>query len=244
MDRWTSIRSVWLLSLLFVTVLASTSATAQESTLVLTRGSIVSREPATGAWVLELDHGVDTTVGRVRTVRLRLDERQGLARQLRVGDRLEVEGRIFGPTLSMPLANLELSRIEQLEDPGLRHAYFLFRSGKSEGCEECYIPLLLTAEPIGASAMAEGAAVIVTFERDSIWEIPDKGGVITEVEPRARTLRLDGKPYRYQEIALEAPIRLLTNPLSSLPISRPWLPNAPTETRLRALLIRLGVHLP
>jgi len=96
MERRVSITPVWLFSLLVVTIPVSTRAATQEPAQVLMRGTIVSREPATGAWVMELDHGVDTTVGRVRTVRL-LDDTQGRGHALRVGDRLEVEGRIGSP---------------------------------------------------------------------------------------------------------------------------------------------------
>jgi hypothetical protein len=37
---------------------------------------------------------------------------------------------------------------------------------------------------------------------------------------------------------------LLKDPLGSIPISRPMLPDAPTSTRRRALLFRLGVVEP
>ncbi len=200
----------------------------------------MNRDPETRAWVLELDRVIDSA-GRVSTVRLLLDEQRGPAHPIRVGNRLEVEGRLFAPVLPGGIAGLEPARITQLSDPGLRHAYFLFRSGRSEGCAECYIPLVLTAEPVSGSAPVSGAEVIITFERDSIWEIHRGPSAITEVEPLARTLRLNGKPYRYQEVPLDEPIRLLTNPFGSIPISRPLLQDAPTDTRRRALLLRLGV---
>lgn len=237
MDRLTFIPGM----LLALIVLASTGVTAQETARGVTKGTIVGREPSGGAWLLEFDHGVDTTAGRVRTVRLLLDEKSGPAEPLRVGSRIEADGRVLGSPLGQGLANFEPGRIKPLADPGLRHAYFLFRRGRSEGCAECYIPLLLTTEAIGASATAPDVDVIVTFERDSIWTIPD-GISITEVEPRARTLSLGGRPYRYQEVSLEEPIRLLTAPLGSIPVSRLWLPDSLTETRLRALLLRLGVR--
>src|SRR6516165_5712988 len=55
--------------------------------------------------------------------------------------------------------------------PRAQTRLLLFRSGKSKGCAECYVPLPLTASPIGASTATPEAEVIVTFERDSIWEI-------------------------------------------------------------------------
>ena len=149
---------------------APLSAEAQQAAvedLVTARGTIVGREPSPGAWVLELDRGVETSAGRVRTLRLQLDESRGPAHPILVGDRLEVEGRLVRPTLPDTLTILEPTRVEHLADPGLKHAYFLFWQGKSKGCAECYIPLLLTAMPIGASTTAPEAEVIVTFERDS-----------------------------------------------------------------------------
>jgi hypothetical protein len=84
----------------------------------------------------------------------------------------------------------------------------------------------------------------VTFERDSIWEIRDREATISDIEPKARTLRLDGSPYRYQEVSLQEATRLLRNPLGSIPVSRPMSADVPTTTRCRALLLRLGVRGP
>ena len=106
------------------------------------------------------------------------------------------------------------------------------------------MPLPLTASPIGASTATPEAEVIVTFERDSIWEIREGPVTLMELEPRAPTLRLDGRPCRYQEVSPEEAIRLLKNPLGSIPISRPGLLNAPTSSRRRALLLRMGVREP
>ena len=239
-------RRTWLPFLVLIT-LATPAGTLQAQTpsseLVTTKGTVVSRETSLGAWLLELDRSVQTATGRIRSV-LVVDETRGPARAIGVGDRLEVEGRLLVPRLLGGLDILEPTRITQLADPGLKHAYYLFRSGKSEGCGECYVPLLLTASPIAASTATPETEVIVTFERDSIWEIRDGPVTLTEVEPRARTLRLDGRPYRYQEVAPAEAIRLLNNPLGSIPISRPGLLNPPTATRCRALLLRMGVREP
>lgn len=86
--------------------------------------------------------------------------------------------------------------------------------------------------------------MIVTFERDSIWEIRDRPATISEIEPKARTLRLDGRPYRDQEVSAQEAIRLLKNPFGSIPISRPMMVDAPPSSRSRALLLRLGVREP
>ena len=123
----------------------------------------------------------------------------------------------------------------------LRHAYYLFLSGPDDACAACYIPLLLTAEPLTAADVTD-AELIITYERDSIWAIRERAGTISDVALAARTLKLDGKPYRYQEVALEEATRLLRNPLGTIPIARPKLPDSPTESRVRAFLLRLGVR--
>ena len=238
----------WLPLLLFAalaTPLGRLHAQTAASDLINVKGTVVSQEPSRGAWLLELDRGVDTVSGRLRSVSLVVDENRRPAHPISMGDRLEVEGRYLVPALLGGLGTLEPTRITQLSDPGLTHAYFLFRRGKSEGCAECYVPLLLSPAPIGpSSAATPEVEVIVTYERDSIWEIRDRPVTITEVEPKARTLRLDGRPYRYQEVSPQEAIRLLRNPLGSIPISRPGLVDAPTSTRLRALLLRMGVREP
>ena len=194
---------------------------------------------APGAWLLELDRGLDIAGGRVRTVRLALDPNRLPARPIVPGDRLAADGRLVRPGLPGEPPSLYPTRIEHLVEPGLRHAYYLFRSGPAEGCAECYVPLLLATEPLTAST--EGVEIIVTFERDSIWTIRDRPAEITELAPLPRTLRLDGRPYRYQEVPLDEAIRLLRNPLGSIPISRPMRADNPTASRRRALLFRLGV---
>jgi hypothetical protein len=135
--------------------------------------------------------------------------------------------------------SLHATRIEHVAEPKLRHAYYLLRGGSAEGCADCSVPLLLARDPITTSM--DGVEVIVTYERDSIWTIPDRPAEITDVAPLPRTLRLDGRPYRYQEVPLEEAIRLLRNPLGRIPISRPMLADSPTVSRRRALLFRLGV---
>jgi len=220
---------------------ALSQAQPASSELTGIKATVVGRDAATGAWLLELDHGIDTAGGRARTVQLQLDERRGPAMPIVVGERLGVDGRLDAPGLPGGVARLEPTRIEHLSGADLRHVYFLFRSGRSEGCAECYVPLLLTAEALTAASGATDGEVIVTFERDSIWEIRDRPVRLTDIAPLPRTLMLDGRPYRYQEVALQEAIRLLKNPLGSIPISRPMLADAPTPTRRRALLFRLGV---
>lgn len=37
-----------------------------------------------------------------------------------------------------------------------RHAYYLFLVGTPNGCEDCYVPLLITREPLEQIARASG----------------------------------------------------------------------------------------
>lgn len=115
--------------------------------------------------------------------------------------------------------------------PVFRHAYYLFLTGTPRGCDECYIPLLISSEPLQqiASAPAEKAkcVLITTYERDSIWH--EDGIVVVaaaQVEAAPRMIELRGRKYRYQEISAVEAIRLLTRPMGTIPISRPMLPPA------------------
>ena len=107
------------------------------------------------------------------------------------------------------------------------HAYYLFLDG-GQGCENCYVPLLITKrslEEVAKQEREEASILIITYERDSIWH--DDG--IVSVTPRAvnfaeRIIHLQDRKYRYQEIAAAEVVRLLKNPMGTIPISRPLLP--------------------
>jgi hypothetical protein len=49
---------------------------------------------------------------------------------------------------------------------GFRHAYYLFLSGAPAGCEDCYIPLLITTESI--EEMTRGKQGYGSPVRDSL----------------------------------------------------------------------------
>jgi len=109
-----------------------------------------------------------------------------------------------------------------------RHGYYLFLAGTPNGCEDCYIPLLLTRksiEDLKKNPTADDCVLITTFERDSIWHydglVPIGQSEINEAE---RKVRISNKTYRYQEIGAGEVLRLLENPLGKIPISRPYLP--------------------
>jgi hypothetical protein len=224
-----------------VMLLAFSGAGDAQSAVVEVRqakATVVERQGAGGPWLLEFDRSIPTAAGRMRDVRLDLDETRASARPLKAGDRLSVDGRLILPALDAS-AILQPARIEHLDDPGLRHAYYLFRSGQGDACSACYVPLLLTREPLTVAGPGDDAEIIVTYERDSIWQIRDEPGPVTEIVTAPRTLRFEQQLYRYQEVPLSEATRLVSHPLGSIPISRPFLKDAPTEMRLQALLLRL-----
>jgi hypothetical protein len=110
------------------------------------------------------------------------------------------------------------------------HVYYLFIV-RPKGCEECYVPMVITREPIDAKRLATGNmdnVAIITYERDSIWEIkkePAKFELPLEHAAVAlRQLRWNGSDYRYQEVDKGEALRLLRNPMGTVPISRPMPP--------------------
>jgi len=122
-----------------------------------------------------------------------------------------------------------------------RYAYYLFLDGNGTGCEACYVPLLITQNPLEQVAVGgplEGF-LIITYERDSIWQ--SKGTVplpAKDIEVGTRIVRLNGKRYRYQEIGAKEVLKLLENPMGSIPISRPAAPGMTLEKSTRDELIR------
>src|SRR5262249_60922464 len=90
----------WLPLLLLATLatpLGGPHAQIAASELIHVKGTVVSQEPSRSAWLLELDRGVDTASGRLRSVALVVDENRRPAHPISVGDRLEAEGRFRVP---------------------------------------------------------------------------------------------------------------------------------------------------
>src|SRR5689334_4157457 len=123
-----------------------------------------------------------------------------------------------------------------------KHAYYLFLEGAGTGCEECYVPLLITQntlEQIAAAGRLEEGLLIITYERDSIWQ--GKGKVSLQaahILSKERTVRLSTKKYRYQEISREEVLKLLEHPMGTLPISRPQGTGMPPDGPSLADLIK------
>jgi hypothetical protein len=89
------------------------------------------------------------------------------------------------------------------------HAYYLFFAGAPQSCEDCYVPLFITERPLEdvSSSGRDGAVLITTYERDSIWT-------------GERVVRLRGRRYRYQEVTAAEVLRLLEKPAGTIPIHR------------------------
>jgi len=133
----------------------------------------------------------------------------------------------------------------QAAQPGTvayKHAYYLFLDGAGSGCQSCYVPLLITQnslEKIGAAGKGEEGVLIITYERDSIWQ--NKGAVplhAEQIEAAPRIVRLNVNRYRYQEISAAEALKLLENPGGSIPISRPAQPGMELDKPTREELIR------
>jgi hypothetical protein len=126
-------------------------------------------------------------------------------------------------------------------DPSYHHGYYLFLAGTPQGCEDCYVPLLLTRksiEDLKEHATPEDCVLITTFERDSIWHYDGLARIgPSEIHAAERKVRIFDKTYRYQEVGASEVVRLLQNPLGKIPISRPFLPaKLPPGPELKQLL--------
>jgi hypothetical protein len=111
--------------------------------------------------------------------------------------------------------------------PAYRHGYYLFLADPPVMCEDCYVPLLLTAdtlEEIAKRPEGQSSVLITTYERDSIWQV---NGMVQvkppDIESAPRILRVRKRRYRYQEVTAAEILRLLEHPMGTIPISRPVL---------------------
>jgi hypothetical protein len=141
---------------------------------------------------------------------------------------LQTIGLIILAVFCLTATGGESSRPEDKYDSSYRHGYYLFLAGAPQGCEDCYVPLLLTRksiEDLKENATPEDCVLITTFERDSIWHYDGLARIgPSEISTAERKVRISDKTYRYQEIGASEVLRLLQNPLGKIPISRPYLP--------------------
>jgi hypothetical protein len=123
-----------------------------------------------------------------------------------------------------------------------RHAYYLFLADPPNGCEACYVSLLVTSATLEETAKNPGGQdgdLITTYERDSIYQL---NGIVhvasRDIAAPPRTIRVRGRNYRYQEITATEILRLLENPMGTIPVSRPFLhsdlPPGPSVEKLIA----------
>jgi len=127
-----------------------------------------------------------------------------------------------------PVKNFDTGGVSHERLP-YQHGYYLFLASAPLGCEACYVPLLLcqsSLAQIRAGKQGAFCVLVITFERDSIWELRGAAAVDSDAihEPQ-RTIDLNGKLYRYQEISANEVVRLLENPAGTIPISRPMIMN-------------------
>jgi hypothetical protein len=105
-----------------------------------------------------------------------------------------------------------------------RHAYYLFLADAPQGCEDCYVPLLIvsqTLEEVAALGRDTTIVLITTYERDSIWMFERRVSLAAaDVAARERIVRVRGRRYRYQEIGPAEVLRLLENPSGRIPVHR------------------------
>jgi hypothetical protein len=118
------------------------------------------------------------------------------------------------------------------------HAYYLFLADVPQGCEDCYIPLLVTQpslEEVASSASDSTTVLITTYERDSIWKV-ERGVLLAaaDISTSERRVRLRGRRYRYQEVAAPEVLRLLEKPEGTIPVHR--LASVPDRKSLEDLI--------
>jgi len=128
--------------------------------------------------------------------------------------------------IESPVAPAPLRRDADARTP-YTHAYYLFLASPAQGCQACYVPLLMTQQALEEIERTRRPAVgvlVLTYERDSIWDV--KGAMPidpAEIEAQPRIIHAGSTTYRYQETAPNDVVRLLENPLGTIPISRPFI---------------------
>jgi hypothetical protein len=112
--------------------------------------------------------------------------------------------------------------------PLYRFAYYLVLFDEPIGCERCYVPLLISPEPIEWLARNKGSvtvASITTYERDSIWQVNGLALITSDALEPSNAIHFRGRNYRYEPAPDGQVLHLLEHPLGTIPISRPALPH-------------------
>jgi hypothetical protein len=122
------------------------------------------------------------------------------------------------------------------------HGYYLFLAQAPNGCEDCYVPLLVTQtrlEDLARDKRDEQAIVLTTYERDSIVGSPRVVVVsAAAVQPQERHVTVLDRRYRYQEISASEALSLLEHPGGVIAISRILSMRIPSADELADLLAR------
>ena len=128
-----------------------------------------------------------------------------------------------------PAANTALTGGNSIGSPFYRYGYYLFLADPPHGCEDCYVPLLITSEPleqIGRTQSKSEGVWIVTYERDSVWQMEGAVDLNAKmIEAPSRKIQVRGHVYRYQQAQPTEVLKLLQNPNGTIPVSRPLVSN-------------------
>ena len=126
--------------------------------------------------------------------------------------------RIIKIFLATFLFGLFAGALPAADEPAV---YYLFELPKStEGCSDCYVPMLISDEEIRDGQKACGT-FLTTYERDSLWSISGEVAVEPrDIHAQSRQITINEKEYRYQQVAFSELEKILANPLGTIPISR------------------------
>lgn len=111
--------------------------------------------------------------------------------------------------------------------PLYRFAYYLVLLDTPKACERCYVPLLISPEPIERIATDKNSVSVVsitTYERDSIWQLNGLALITSRAVGPSNTLDFRGRNYRYESVPDTEVLHLLEHPLGTIPISRRRMP--------------------
>jgi hypothetical protein len=116
--------------------------------------------------------------------------------------------RVLGDLFGLSNFGVNLTRLRPGAMSSLRHAH----SKQDEFMELCHT----------VNRQDQEVAVITTYERDSIWQVQRQVLKYSDlaIELPARRIKFGGKTYRYQLVSNAEPVRLLNNPLGTIPIHR------------------------
>jgi hypothetical protein len=227
-------------------ILAAVScvAMAQEqitSNVIVARG-VFSRGAKEGnSWTLKVDGALryrDETILEVTLVTRAGDASNAFAPY--DGQRVEISGDVKSVEHSTAaLSNIRTIGI--LESPfsptafrsdastraPYKQAYYLFLVSPAHGHKLYDVPLLITQETLEEIASSKRpvlGVLILTYEREPIWEVKRVMPIDpAEIEVQPRIMHAGSTFYRYQEIARDDVLKLLENPLGTIPISRPFI---------------------